>query len=108
MKLPHNTEAERKILGSFLLDNDFSVRNELENWMEQIRANDDIIGSEPSVYQQVGSVIQLDNKNNEIAQYDYIGIWPNSLAPLDLAFESSDTLAEYTVTFSYDYWVRVK
>lgn len=93
---------------TILLDNDFSVRNELETWMEQIRANASIDGAEPSIYQQTGSVIQLDNKNTEIAQYDYIGIWPNSLAPLDLAFETADTIAEYTVTFSYDYWTRIK
>jgi len=93
---------------TILLDNDFSVRNELESWMENIRANSDSIGDDHALYKQVGSVIQLDNQNSEIAQYDFIGLWPNSITPLDLGFENNDVLSEYSVTFSYDYWVRVK
>jgi len=93
---------------TIMLDNDFSVRDELESWMEGARANADINGDEPSIYKQNGTVIQLDNQNNELAQYDFIGLWPSSLAPLDLAFETNDTIAEYTVTFTYDYWVRTK
>lgn len=90
------------------LDNDFSIRNELESWLEDIRALDDVQGSEPSIYKQTGSIIVLDNRKVEIAQYDYIGLWPNSLAPIDFGFDQSDTIAEYSVTFSYDYWKRVK
>lgn len=93
---------------TILLDNDFSVRNELESWMENIRSNSESVGDDPALYKQNGSLIHLDNQNNEIAQYDYIGLWPSVLSPLDLAFETNDTIAEYTVTFTYDYWNRIK
>ena len=93
---------------TIMLDNDFSVRNEIESWMENIRANDTPVGDDPAIYRQTGSIIQLDNSNSEIAQYDFIGLWPSSLSPLDMAFETNDTIAEYTVTFQYDHWLRVK
>lgn len=93
---------------TIMLDNDFSVRNELESWMENIRSNSTSVGDDPALYKQTGSIIQLDNSNVEIAQYDFIGLWPNVLSPLDESFETNDTIAEYTVTFSYDYWQRIK
>lgn len=93
---------------TILLDNDFSVRNELESWQESIRSNSEIFGTDPAMYKQIGSLIQLDNNEIELAQYDFVGLWPNSISPLDLAWETNDTIAEYTVTFSYDYWNRTK
>jgi hypothetical protein len=90
-----------------MLDNDFSVRNELEAWMENIKSNDGTAGDDPAVYKQTGSLVHLDNQNQEIAQYDFVGLWPNALSPMDLSFETKDSIAEYTVTFSYDYWLRV-
>ena len=93
---------------TIMLDNDFSVRNEIESWMENIRANAASEGDEPALYKQTGSIIVLNNRNAEIAQYDYIGILPTTLSPLDMSFETNDTIAEYTVTFAYDYWNRIK
>ena len=93
---------------TILLDNDFSVRNEIESFMSSIRANDSSVGDEPSLYKQTGSLMQLGPKDEILAQYDFIGIWPSNLSPIDLGFENNDQIAEYTVTFSYDYWIRVK
>lgn len=93
---------------TIMLDNDFSVRNELESWMRSIKGDDILTSDEPSLYKQTGSIVSIDNNDNEIAQYDFIGLWPNSLSPIELSFETNDTIAEYTVTFSMDYWLRVK
>ena len=92
---------------TIMLDSDFSVRNELESWMNAIRGNGNAIGDEPAIYKQTGSLIQLNHKGVVLAQYDFIGIWPNNLSPIELGFESTDQIAEYTVTWSYDYWLRV-
>lgn len=93
---------------TILLDTDFSVRNEIESWMNSIRANDSAVGDEHSLYKQTGSLLQLDNKGIVLAQYDFIGIWPNNVSPIELGFENTDQISEYTVTWSYDYWLRVK
>lgn len=90
-----------------IMDNDFAVRNGLEVWMETIKANEAAIGLESALYKRVGNVVALDNEGDEIAEYTFVGIWPSSIAPVDLSYETNDTLAEYTVTFSYDYWTRL-
>lgn len=90
-----------------IMDNDFAVRNNLEIWMETIKANEAAIGLESALYKRIANVVALDNEGEEIAEYNFVGIWPSSIAPVDLSFETNDTLAEYTVTFSYDYWTRL-
>ncbi len=92
---------------TIIMDNDFSVRTALETWMESIRANEAAVGLESALYKRVGTVVALDNNGNEIAEYSFVGLWPNSIAPVDLSYETNDTLAEYVVTFSFDYWTRV-
>ena len=91
---------------TILMDNDFSIRNALETWMETIKANEAALGLESALYKRVGNVVALDNNGNEIAQYSFIGIWPSSIAPVDLSYETNDTLAEYVTTFTYNYWTR--
>jgi hypothetical protein len=90
-----------------IMDNDFVARTSFEIWMETIRANEAAVGLEPALYKRTAQVVALDNQGEEITGYTFVGIWPNALAPLDLSYETNDTIAEYTVTFSYDYWTRL-
>jgi len=39
--------------------------------------------------------------------YTFVGIFPVDLSPIDVAWDSNDTIEEFTVTFQYDYWVDV-
>jgi phage tail-like protein len=90
-----------------IMDNDFGVRTALENWMATAKANEAAIGLDAALYKRTAEVIALDNGGHEIAQYSFIGCWPSSVAPVDLSYETNDTLAEYVVTFTYDYWTRI-
>ena len=94
---------------TIMLDTDFSVRNELEAWMERIKSAAGAEGSQNlNDYYGECSVISLDANGAEIAEYNYVDIWPNALGPVELGFETVDTIAEYTIGFSYNYWDRVK
>ena len=91
------------------LDTDFAVRNELEDWMEKIKSASGAGGSTTiSDYYGEANVIQLDTSGQEIAEYNYVDLWPTNVSPVDLGFENKDTIAEYTVSFRYNYWIRVK
>jgi hypothetical protein len=90
------------------LDTDFAVKNELEEWLASINKNDEVTGAENiNDYKKEATIIQLDAKGSEIAEYKYVGLYPNNMAPVEMSFETNDTVSEYTVTFSYDYWERV-
>lgn len=93
---------------TIMLDTDFSVKNELESWMSSIRANDSAIGSEPSIYQQSGSITQLGPNGIRLAEYQFIGLWPTDMSTVELGFENTDQIAEYTVTWAYTYWTRTQ
>lgn len=92
---------------TIMVDTDFSVRNELEKWMEQIRNSDAVYGDEPGVYERVGNLVILGQSGDELATYEFVDIWPTNLSPVEMSFESTDTIAEFTCEFEYQHWNRL-
>ena len=45
-------------------------------------------------------------KESVSAKYEFINIFPTDLSEITLDWGDNDTVEEYTVTFSYDYWIR--
>lgn len=91
------------------LDKDFSVRTEIEKWMEIIRAPASALGAgNMNLYKTIANVVQLGIDGEELAIYNFIGLFPTVLSPVELGFESVDTIAEYSATFAFDYWLREK
>jgi hypothetical protein len=88
-----------------MADNDYTVRDAFESWMAKIRARGASTGGVPSTYKAHAKVKLLKYADETIsAVYTYVGLFPISLSAIDLSYDSRDTIAEYTVTFSYDYW----
>lgn len=86
-------------------DNDFRIRNALENWSELMNKNRDNTGAlEPAVYWQDLYVTQLDRNGNELKTYKMIGAFPENISAIDLSFDQLNTIETYTVTFQYQYW----
>jgi hypothetical protein len=38
-------------------------------------------------------------------EYTFVNIFPVSVSNIDLAWETTDAIEEFTVEFAYDYWV---
>jgi len=49
-------------------------------------------------------VQQLDQAGNPIYSYTLVNCWPQDISTIDLSYDSTDTLEEFTVTWSYDYF----
>ena len=93
-------------------DEDFRLRNAFEAWSELIAKLDTNIGAtDPSAYMVNAKVFQLgrgsvassrDNagdRNVVLAEYEFIDIFPTEVSQIDLSYDSSDTIEEFTVTF---------
>jgi len=93
-------------------DENFAYRNAFEAWTELIAKLDTNIGAtDPSAYMRNARVYQLgrgstaSSKNNTgsanavLKEYEFIDIFPTSVAPIDLSYDSSDTIEEFTVEF---------
>ena len=93
-------------------DEDFRLRRAMEFWTEQIASLDTNLGAtSPNAYMAAAKVYQLgrgssprstDNSgdsNSVLAEYEFVDIFPTEVSAIDLSYDSSDTIEEFTVTF---------
>ena len=104
-------------------DENFLLRNAFETWMQGISKNSNNTGATtPGDYMTNALVHQLgrgaDNgiessTNSSIVNgsaitplktYTFFDIFPTSVSAIDLSYDSSDTIEEYTVEFQVQYW----
>ena len=89
-------------------DEDFLIRNALESWMNVMNSHEGNVRStlaqSPTDYTVEAYVSQYGKTGNVLKEYKFIGMFPIDVAPIDLDWGSNDTIEEYSVTFSYQYW----
>ena len=50
------------------------------------------------------TVEQLNQAGTVVNSYKLVNCWPSDISTIDLSYDSTDTLEEFTVTWSYDYF----
>lgn len=91
---------------SILNDEDFVVRNQIEEWMSNINKHETNLATELyDGYSFDGSVLQYSKTGDVIKNYTFVGMFPTDLSPIELDWGSNDTIEEYSVTFTYQYWL---
>ena len=93
-------------------DEDFKIRTAFEEWMEQISKLDNNLGAtDPSAYMTNATVYQLgrgsqkastDNSgssNAVLKEYEFVDIFPTAISAIDLSYDTSDAIEEFTVDF---------
>jgi len=111
-------------------DEDFKIRSAFEIWMNQISKLDNNSGAtSPKDYMTDAYVHQLgrgydkgkfSKENNAgsnlgtstnvsaLRTYKFHSIFPTNIGAIDLSYDSSDTIEEYTVEFQVQYWTAGK
>lgn len=93
---------------TILMDQDWQLKTQLEEWMEQIQSADDITGAGAlTEYAATATVSQLSTQGTPIATYELYNIWPISMPTIELSFDSKDTISEIDVTFKYSHFKRI-
>jgi hypothetical protein len=91
-------------------DEDFTIRNALESWMNSINSHAGNLrnssGVTPTSYATDAVVTQYGKVGSSsiLKQYNFVGMFPVDIAPIDLDWSTNDAIEEYSVTFSYQYW----
>ena len=93
-------------------DEGFKLRNAFEEWTDLIAKLDNNIGAtDPSAYMTNAKVYQLGrgskqssqsntgNSNAVLKEYEFIDIFPTAVAAIDLSYDSTDAIEEFTVDF---------
>lgn len=94
-------------------DEGFLLRKSFEEWSELIAKLDNNLGAtNPAAYMVNAKVFQLgrgsvpssrDNtggSNAVLAEYEFVDIFPTNVSAIDLSYDSSDTIEEFTVEFA--------
>ena len=94
-------------------DEDFRIRKAMEEWVDRIAKLENNLGAtDPSAYMVNAKVFQLGrgatpssstnagNANAVLREYEFIDIFPTSVSSIDLSYDSSDTIEEFTVDFA--------
>ena len=86
-------------------DTDFALRNAFERWMNAINAMSDNSGLEnPADYMVDAFVDQLDRAGQVIKSYTFRGMWPLTIAPIELTYDGNDAVEEFEVTYRYQFF----
>ena len=98
-------------------DEDFGIRNSLENWMNSISnhklntRNKQIFPGAPmgegdtAPYKSTLKVTQFSKAGYSLRTYSFIGAWPSALSTINLDWATASEIEEFTCTWVYDSWV---
>ena len=93
---------------SVINDEDFTVRNAFERWMNGMNSHSlnvrNPAAATPNGYTVDAGVTQFGKGGNTLKKYTFIGVFPTDLSPIDVDWGSNDTIEEFTVTLSYQWW----
>jgi hypothetical protein len=92
-------------------DEDFQLRDTFERWMSGLNSHISNLRRDefasPLGYQAGASVTQFAKTGDPLKFYDFVGIFPVDITPIELDWGSNDTIEEYSVTFAYQWWEAV-
>ena len=90
-------------------DIDFAIRSAMEKWMNTINKLEDATGiTNPSDYQKDAIVHQLDRDGSLLRSYKFWDIFPTSISTIDVSYDTTDTIEEFTVEMQVHYWEAFK
>jgi len=105
-------------------DTDFKIRRAFEEWAQFVANYQEASGAtDPKDYMRSATVKHLGRKKSNIgygennskgeglkpiAQYKFADIFPVSISAIDLSYDTTDTIEEFTVEFAVNYWYPEK
>jgi hypothetical protein len=102
-------------------DEDFLIRNSFESWMNSINTHETNVrttvggvasaGGQANIPYTLDALVYQYGKGGPsgdaakvIKAYNFVGMFPVDLSPIDLDWGTNDAIEEFTVTFAYQYW----
>jgi len=89
-------------------DLEFSARSALELWQGEIAGYGDSVGSTSLDFMiDRAYVEQLDKSDAVLARYEFFNMWPKTIGPITLSYETGgESLETFDTTFSFSHWER--
>jgi hypothetical protein len=97
---------------SIINDEDFVIRNAFERWMNGINSHNfnvrNPLALAPSGYSVDAQVTQFGKQGDMLKKYRFIGVFPTDVSAIDVDWGSNDTIEEFSVNLSYQWWDAVE
>lgn len=107
IKLPGDPTYEEWTV-TVINDNDFAIRDAIIGWYRAIHPvvnnTNTFGGTNPALFKSQAQVRQLDLQDNIVKTVNFNGLFPSSVSSIELSWETTDAIEEFTVTFQYDWW----
>ena len=102
-------------------DDNFDLRRPLEEWMQAVAQYQDGSGlKDPTDYMGEATVYQLQRRRSNVGDninegiglqaartYRFADIFPTNLSQIDLSYDSTDQIEEFTCEFQVNYWYPI-
>ena len=89
-------------------DETFALRDAFEAWLDAINSHSMIARDPRMVYNRGYSVdatvTQFGKAGLPIKNYTFVGLFPVNVDQITVSWAQNDTIEEFGVTFSYQYW----
>lgn len=95
---------------------DYTIRDQLERWQNDIvNTNFDstTVGDRSSrggnglTVTPTLQVEQLNDAGKVVSKFELKHCWPSDISTIDLSYDNTNAIEEFTVTWTYDYYVQV-
>jgi hypothetical protein len=109
MGLDFNVPGSVKYTGSnaweitFRCDEGLNIRNKLENWIKEI-FDDETSTGKYGVPTEEASMDLLGKDLSTIRRYNFRGIYPVSMGPINYDLQGDGKPLDFTATFAYQFW----
>jgi hypothetical protein len=91
-------------------DSAFDLRNRFERWLDSLQgmeSNTAVASFDAFAGTAFAdwTVNQLDRNGKPIKAYKLIGCFPTDISPIELSYEATDQIEEFSVTLAYSYFI---
>ena len=91
---------------TFVNDGNQNIRKTFDNWLKSIvnpDGEEDIRSSSEDTYRSTITVNQLKADGTIARKYKLFDAFPTDVSAIDLSYDTTDAIQEFTVTFQYHY-----
>ena len=86
-------------------EEDYSVRNAIEKWMNQMNGHVSNKGfSNNTDWVTDLELIQYSKDGESLMYYEFIDCWPQTLAEIPLSYDTASDIEQFDVTWAYNYY----
>lgn len=103
VNVPGDRSYEEELSLTIINDEDFKVRKAFEAWVQLMQSNTTNTRSTENIYKKA-TLVQKDKAQKDVFKYDFFNCFPTNIGTIEVAWETTDQIQEYTVSLAYDFF----